>query len=378
MNRLESQQATVPATPTDNSVLRVLDREGRANPATDPKLDRGLLLRIYRALVRTRVVDERLTALQRQGRIGFHVGCLGEEASIIGSTAALRDQDWIFSCYREWGAALYRGMALQTYVDNMYGNANDVMHGRQMPDHISARAQRFGSVTAPIGTQISQAVGFAMAARIRKEELVTGTYFGDGATSSNDFHAGMTFAGAFKVPTLFFLRNNGWAISIPTEQQCGADTFADKGRGYGVTAMRCDGNDALAVYACTKRAIAHATSGKGPVLVELLTYRIGPHSTSDDPSVYRPETEVEEERRRDPLLVLRRHLTHLAAWTDQDEETYREEIAVEVRACIKAAERAPKPALSTMFQEVYAAQPEHLREQQAECENGPRHQGQHE
>jgi len=381
MSRIEPQPPSLSVAPDENSVLRVLDREGRANPSTDPKLDRALVLRIYRALVRTRVVDERLTALQRQGRIGFHVGCLGEEGAIIGSTAALRDQDWIFSCYREWGAALYRGLPLQTYIDNMYGNATDVALGRQMPDHITARAQRFGSVTAPIGTQITQAVGFAMAARIKKEELVTATYFGDGATSSNDFHAGLTFAGAYKAPTLFLLRNNGWAISVPTENQCGADTFAEKGRGYGVTAMRCDGNDALAVYACTKKAIAHASSGKGPVLIELLTYRLGPHSTSDDPSVYRAESEVEEERRRDPLLVLRRHLTHPssngAAWTDADEQALREEVTAEVQACVKKAEATPKPALSTMFEEVFAEQPQHLREQQAECENGPRYKGHH-
>ena len=183
--------------------FRVLDLEGHADPARDPGLAPELLQRIYVGMLRTRLVDDRLTRLQRQGRIGFHVGSLGEEAAIVAPAAAMREQDWLFPCYREWGAALYRGYPLQRYMDNMYGNADDVCLGRQMPDHITARDQHFGSVTAPIGTQITQAVGFAWAARIKREDLVTAAYFGDGATSSNDFHAGMGFAGVYKSPTLF-------------------------------------------------------------------------------------------------------------------------------------------------------------------------------
>jgi 2-oxoisovalerate dehydrogenase E1 component alpha subunit len=197
----------------------VLDADGRADPELDPKLDLAQARSMYEAMVRTRLIDSRLLKLQRQGRVGFHVGSEGEEAAIIASTAALREQDWIFPCYREIGAALYRGLSLQTYIDNMYGNANDLAKGRQMPDHITARSVHFGSITAPIGTQITQAVGFAWAAKIKRESVVTVSYFGDGATSSNDFHAGLNFAGVFQLPTIFLLRNNGWAISVPSEQQ---------------------------------------------------------------------------------------------------------------------------------------------------------------
>ena len=222
----------------DKEVVAVLDLEGRADPSRDPRLELALARKIYEGMLRARLIDVRLTKLQRQGRIGFHVGAEGEEAAIIASAAAMRAQDWLFPCYRESGAALYRGYPLQTYVDNMYGNANDVVKGRQMPDHITSRDAHFGSVTAPIGTQITQAVGFAWAAKLKKEDVVTGVYFGDGATSSNDFHAGMNFAGVFRAPTIFLLRNNGWAISVPAEHQTASRTYADKGVGYGVPAVR--------------------------------------------------------------------------------------------------------------------------------------------
>jgi 2-oxoisovalerate dehydrogenase E1 component alpha subunit len=161
------------------------------------------------------VLDEALVRLQRQGRIGFHIGSRGEEATILGSAAALDDADWIFPCYREFGALLLRGMPLQSYLDNMYGNSNDPVKGRQMPDHYSGRPYNFGSVSSPIGTQMTQAVGFGWAAKMQGENLATLVYFGEGATSSSEFHNAMNFAGVYKTPTVFLCRNNGWAISVP-------------------------------------------------------------------------------------------------------------------------------------------------------------------
>ncbi|HEX4355293.1 MAG TPA: thiamine pyrophosphate-dependent enzyme, partial [Polyangiales bacterium] len=304
MEVLTKPESTPPGIPT-RKLYSVLDFEGRADPDTDPKLDLALARRIYEAMVRTRLVDSRMLKLQRQGRIGFHVGSEGEEAAIVAAAAALRDGDWLFPCYREIGAAFYRGLPLQTYVDNMYGNSSDIAMGRQMPDHVTARDFHFGSITAPIGTQITQAVGFAWAAKIKKQNLVTATYFGDGATSSNDFHAGLNFAGVFQVPTLFLLRNNGWAISVPSEQQTHSRTYADKGVAYGVPAVRCDGNDALAVYAVVHAAAERAARGEGPTLIELVTYRAGAHSSNDDPSAYREGGEPSELQRRDPLRRLR-------------------------------------------------------------------------
>ncbi len=372
VDRVRTPQASY-----DSEVLTVIGPDGKANRETDPELDTDLVRRLYRAMVRTRMIDEQLVKLQRQGRIGFHIGSLGEEACILGSAAALRDDDWIFPCYRELGALLWKGMPLQRYVDNMYGNANDPVRGRQMPDHYSGKAFRFGSVSSPIGTQITQAVGFAWAAKMRKDPIAVGVYFGEGATSSADFHTGMNFAGVFKTPTVFLCRNNRWAISVPSDRQTASRTFAGKGVAYGVPGLRCDGNDALATYAAVRRAVERAAAGDGPTLVEMLTYRLGGHSTSDDPRAYRGETEVDEWRKTDPLVRLRRHLEGLGAWSDADQEGVEKELAEELKACIAAAEATPPPALETLFDDVFADKPWHLREQEAELLAGPRANAHH-
>ena len=352
------------AAPYDGQVFTVIGPDGKASPETDPKLDRETIRDLYRAMVRTRIVDEQLVKLQRQGRIGFHIGSLGEEACILGSAAAFRDNDWLFPCYREFGALLYRGMPLQSYVDNMCGNANDPVRGRQMPDHYSGKPWRFGSVSSPIGTQITQAVGFAWAAKIRRDPLVAGVYFGEGATSSADFHTGMNFAGVFRTPTVFLCRNNRWAISVPAERQTASKTFAEKGVAYGVRGVRCDGNDAIATYHTVREAVTRAAEGGGPTLVEMLTYRMSGHSTSDDPRAYRVESEVDEWRKVDPLVRLRSHLDAIGAFHDAEEEQHAQTCRDELRACIERAEATPPPALSTMFDDVYADKPWHLREQE--------------
>jgi pyruvate dehydrogenase E1 component alpha subunit len=363
---------SVPRAEPSRRLLSVLDLDGRADPETDPKLDLALVRRIYECMVRTRMIDARLLKLQRQGRIGFHVGCEGEEAAIIASAAALRDQDWLFPCYREIGAALYRGFPLQTYIDNMYGNVNDLAKGRQMPDHVTARDVHYASVTAPIGTQITQAVGFAWAAKIKHEDVVSASYFGDGATSCNDFHAGLNFAGVFQVPTLFLLRNNGWAISVPSDQQTRSRTYADKGLAYGVPGVRCDGNDALAVYSLVRAALDRAVRGDGPTLIELVTHRLGAHSSNDDPTVYRDQAEFEEERRHDPLVRLRLYLERNRQLSDADQVELEERTQAELSACIENAEAAAAPSISSMFEDVFEHTPRHLLEQQSECLNGPR------
>ncbi|HMJ54799.1 MAG TPA: thiamine pyrophosphate-dependent enzyme, partial [Polyangiaceae bacterium] len=236
-------------------VIRAMKEDGTVDPAHDPGLSDSELVSIYTAMVRVRLLDDRLVSLQRQGRIGFHIGSIGEEAAILGSAFAMRKSDWIFPCYREFGAALWRGMALQRYIDNMFGNANDTVKGRQMPDHYTAREVHFGSISSPVGTQIAQAVGFSWAAKLKGDDVATIVYFGDGATSANDFHTGLNFAGVFKTPTVFFCRNNGWAISVPTERQTASASFAEKGLAYGIPAIRCDGNDLLAVVSATREAV---------------------------------------------------------------------------------------------------------------------------
>jgi 2-oxoisovalerate dehydrogenase E1 component alpha subunit len=353
-------------------VIRVLREDGTLDPAHDPRLPLDEVVSLYRAMVRTRLLDERLTAIQRQGRIGFHIGSLGEEAAILGSAHALRPSDWIFPCYREFGAALLRGLPLQKYLDNMFGNRNDPAKGRQMPDHYFSRPGKFLSISSPIGTQITHAVGFAWAARLRRDDLVTLTYFGDGATSSAEFHSGLNFAGVFKTPTVFFCRNNGWAISVPTERQTASTGFSGKGVAYGIPGVRVDGNDLFAVIQVTREAVARAARGEGPTLIEALTYRLSGHSTSDDPKAYRPEAWLEPWRRLDPLLRLRRYLQAQAGWTEARDQEIEAELDAEVRAAVTAAEATAPPALESMFEDVYADPPWHLVEQRRALLAGPR------
>jgi pyruvate dehydrogenase E1 component alpha subunit len=377
MDVVAKKDGSTPAGSAARKLFTVLDLDGHADPETDPKLDAALVRRIYETMVRTRLIDARMLKLQRQGRIGFHVGSDGEEAAIVASAAALRDQDWLFPCYREIGAALYRGFPLQTFIDNMFGNANDLAKGRQMPNHVTARSVHFASITAPIGTQITQAVGFAWAAKTRRQDAISVSYFGDGATSSNDFHAGMNFAGVFQVPTLFLLRNNGWAISVPSEQQTHSRSYADKGIAYGIPGVRCDGNDALAVFATVRSALERALRGEGPTLVELVTYRSGPHSSNDDPTAYRETAEVEEQQRRDPLRRLRAYLERQRAWSEAEQLALEERINSELGSCIERAEAAPQPSIASMFEDVFEFTPSHLLEQQAECAKGPRAKKRH-
>lgn len=358
---------------TDPDLYRVLDDDGRAlRSDDDAALSVDERRAILKTMLRTRLVDERVEKLQRQGRIAFHVSAMGEEAAVVGSAAALAPEDFIVPCYREVGALLHRGHPLQSYFDSLYGNAGDVAHGRQMPEHVTARPVRYASVSAPIGTQIPHAVGMAYAARLRGEPHVVAVYFGDGATSSSDFHAGMTIAAVWKAPAIFLCRNNRWAISLPVEEQTAAVHLSDKAVGYGMPGVRCDGNDPLAVHRVVRDARARALAGEGPTFVELCTYREGGHSTSDDPSVYRSEEEVREFGERDPIVRFRRHLVDLGAWDDALEAAFRVAVEEELRAVIAAAEAKAAPALATLVDDVYAVRPWHLDEELDALVRGPR------
>jgi pyruvate dehydrogenase E1 component alpha subunit len=358
-----------------DDVVKVLRDDGTLDPRHDPKLSPAEVEALYRAMLRTRALDDRLVALQRQGRIGFHIGSLGEEAAILGSAFAMRPQDWMFPCYREFGGALFRGLPLQRYIDNMFGNANDPAKGRQMPDHYCYRKAKVTSISSPIGTQITQAVGFAWAAKIKRDELVTLVYFGEGATSSNEFHNGMNFAGVYKTPTVMFCRNNGWAISVPTERQTASKTFAEKAIAYGMPGVRVDGNDLFAVVKVTRDAIDRAARGEGPTLIEAMTYRLSGHSTSDDPKAYRPDNTLDPWRSQDPLARLRKHLEVTQGWSDAKDAEVQAELDAELKAAIKVAEATPAPSLESMFDDVFADLPWHLREQRAELVAGPRAKG---
>lgn len=360
------------SSPGKYPVIRCLRDDGTLDPGLDPGLSLAEVEFVYRHLQLTRCLDKKLTALQRQGRIGFHVGSLGEEAAIVGAAYALRESDWVFPCYRELGAALVRGLNLQTFMDNMFGNKNDIVQGRQMPDHYTCREKKFVSISSPVGTQITHAVGFAWGAKIRGENLATLVYFGDGATSTPDFHSGMNMAGVFKIPTVFFCRNNGWAISVPTDRQTASETFAQKGDAYGVPGVRVDGNDLFAVIAVVRQALARIERGEGPTLIEALTYRMGGHSTSDDPDRYRGDEQLRPWQARDPLERVRTYLEGAGAWDEAREAALMEDIDVRFKRAVTVSEATPPPPLESMFEDVYETRPWHLVEQCEELVRGPR------
>lgn len=331
------------------------------------KLPEGLtpseLKSMYEYMVLTREYDNRGFKLQRQGRIGFYAGSFGEEACQIGTAFAVEDRDWIFSSYRQPGVALYRGVSLQSMMNNLYGNAEDMVMGRQMPVHYTGRKQHFLSISSVIGTQVIQAVGCAMAAKIKKDDAVVLTYFGDGGTSSNDFHSGMNFAATFKAPCIFILVNNQYAISVPVCKQTAVDVLADKAKAYGMPGVQVDGNDVLAVYRATKDAAARARRGEGPTLLELKTYRAGPHSSSDDPTRYRTPEEAEAWLKRDPILLFQQKLQDWGLWTEEYEQEVRESVQNQISEAVKAAESLPQPAWETLFTDVYSYVPPALAQQ---------------
>ncbi|HET7753546.1 MAG TPA: thiamine pyrophosphate-dependent enzyme [Anaeromyxobacteraceae bacterium] len=333
---------------------RVMRDDGSADPA-DVKLSDPELVALYELMVLNRMLDERMIAMQRQGRIGFYIGSIGEEATILGSARAMEPQDWLFPSYREHGAVLMRGMPLETFVCNLLGNAGDAVLGHQMPCHEAWRPANFASVSSPIATQIPHAVGAAWAARIKGDDMVSLAWFGEGATSAADFHAGLNFAGVHKVPVVFLCRNNGWAISVPRDVQTGSETIAQKAIAYGIAGERVDGNDLLAVLDATRRARARAAAGEGPTLVECVTYRLEGHSTSDDPRAYRPAEVVEPWRRKDPIARMRAFLEKRGLLRDADDTRIRDAAKHRILDAIHAAEREPpKPEIGTMFEGVYA------------------------
>jgi 2-oxoisovalerate dehydrogenase E1 component alpha subunit len=310
-----------------------------------------------------------MVTLQRQGRIGFYIGSIGEEATVFGTAAGVEETDWIFPCYREHGAALLRGMPLVTFLCDLFGNAGDLMKGRQMPCHEAWRPGRYASISSPIATEITHAVGAAWAARLRGEEMVALTYFGEGATSAHDFHTGLNFAAVRKIPVVFVCRNNGWAISVPRERQTASETIAQKAIAYGMRGERVDGNDLLAVHAATRRARARAAAGEGPTLIECVTYRLEGHSTSDDPRAYRPAELVEPWRKKDPILRLRRHLVARGLHDDEAEQQLQTGVREQIQRALKEAESFPaKPPLESLFEHVYAEPLWQQREQLRELE----------
>jgi 2-oxoisovalerate dehydrogenase E1 component alpha subunit len=343
--------------------FRILSDDGAPDERWEPDLSRLQVLGLYRHMVLERHLDNRMLSLQRQGRIGFYGPAVGQEATIVGGAFAMMPQDWIFPQYRETGAALLRGLPLRTLICQFLGNADDLSKGRQMPCHYTWKDGRFVSISSVVGPRITQAVGAAWAAKIRGDDTAALVYFGDGASSTGEFHQGMNFAGVFVAPVVFLCNNNQYAISVPFSKQTAAKTVAGRAKAYGFEGTRVDGMDALAVYRAVHDACLKAHEGGGPTLVEALTYRLGPHSSSDDPARYRPEGELESWQRRDPVDLFRKYLIHKALWSEDEDAHLAEAVEAEISVAIKEAEAVSLPRTETLFEDVYAHPPGALAEQ---------------
>jgi pyruvate dehydrogenase E1 component alpha subunit/2-oxoisovalerate dehydrogenase E1 component alpha subunit len=366
----EPQQKPAELAP-DVGLLRVLRDDGSADPATDPRMSDALVLRAYRELKRLRLLDARMILLQRQGRVGFYGACTGQEATPIAAALAIEPDDWVFQALRESVMMLVRGFPLRQYIAQVFGNSGDILKGRQMPSHMSGRSVNQVSWSSCLGPQLPQAVGAAWAAKLRGDKTVVLGFVGDGATSEPDFHAAMNFAGVYQTPSVLICQNNHWAISVPASRQSASETFAIKGRAYGIPSVRVDGNDLLAVYKVVKDAVDRARRGEGPTYIEALTYRIGAHSTSDDPTRYRSQAEVDAWLERDPLKRLRAHLVHRGLLDDAKDTALEEELNAEIAAAIADVEALPPPGRETIFDDVYAELPWHLAEQREELRKTP-------
>lgn len=327
------------------------------------ELNKDAANKILETMHYIRILDERMVAAQRQGRISFYLACTGEEAAIIGSAAALLPQDMIMSQYREQGALAYRGFSTQEFMDQLFSNQRELNKGRQMPIHYGSKALNFMTISSPLGTQIPQASGYAYGQKMANESAITICYFGEGAASEGDFHGGLNMAAVLNCPVIFFCRNNGYAISTPSEEQFAGDGIASRGIGYGVKTIRVDGNDALAVYVATLKAREIALQKQCPVLIEAMTYRLAAHSTSDDPSSYRSNEEESIWKHRDPIVRFSNWMKQ-NGWLDETAITnFTEETRKQVLAALKEAENIAICGVDEIIEDVYDTPPWHLKQQ---------------
>jgi 2-oxoisovalerate dehydrogenase E1 component alpha subunit len=327
----------------------ILGEDGSCPDAWLDLVDDEHLLRALEQMVLNRVLDRRFLMLQRQGRLGFYMTSTGEEATTIGAAACLRDGDPIFLTYRELGSLLWRGVPLEPILNQLIGNNQDLTLGRQMPIHFCFREYAIPSVSSPVGTQLPHACGYAWGARHRRTGQVALAFLGEGTASQGDFHTALNFSGVFAVPAVFVIRNNGYAISTPESVQTAAESLARRADGYGIPGFQIDGNDYLAVVNAISRAVTRARDGGGPTLIEALTYRMGAHSTADDPSAYRSDEEAQRWQALDPLARLARHARWRGLWSETQEKDHWARCEQRVSELISACEEWPPPALETLF-----------------------------
>jgi len=358
------------ADPGDFPLHKVLREDGTAllqGASTEFLPSDDQLLAIYRAMLTTRVLDERMLKLQRQGRVAFVGLATGQEAAIHASGEVFAPGDWVFSALREGGIAVQRGMPMREYVAHMFGNAEDTAKGRQMPNHFQCVDVNFPSWSSVLGTQLPHAVGAAMAMKARGESNVCAAYSGDGATSSNGFHCALNMAAVYKAPVVFVVIDNGWAISVPSSKQTAASSYGAKAKAYGMPGIDVDGNDVLACFQAVAQATERARAGEGPSLVCLRSYRMGGHSSSDDPTRYRDDAEVEHWQKRDPIARAEAYLRGVGLFESAGCANWQEELVAESNAAVQHAEQVGPPPLESLVEDVYAVPPVHLRKQVVEA-----------
>ena len=344
--------------------LSILTEDGDIHPsATAPSISKHTAIKLYETMRFIRLLDERMQGAQRQGRVSFYMQCLGEEAAVTASAAALDQEDMIMAQYREQAALHYRGFTLDQFMNQMFSNELDLGKGRQMPIHYGSNELNYMTISSPLGTQIPQATGYAYGQKVKHIDAKTGElastidnvticYFGEGAASEGDFHAGLNMAAVHKAPVIFFARNNGYAISTPADEQFKGDGIASRGVGYGIKTIRVDGTDALAVFAATQKAREIASTQGEPVLIESIAYRLGAHSTSDDPSGYRSKDE-EANYKTCPIEKFKKWLVKQQWLNEEDDLKAKESIREDILAALKRAEVVQKPALEELVSDVY-------------------------
>ncbi len=341
---------------TEFPLQQVLDENGKLvgdrSQVTDDELKD-----FYRWLVLLRTLDQRAWNLQRQGRIGTYAPFSGQEAAQIGAAAALNKGDWLCPSYRDWGALIYAGVPLYYPFLNAMGNP---VSGK-IPDDVNALP-----VQVVIAAQILHSVGLAWSSKLQNQNRVAIPFFGDGATSQGDFHEALNLAAVVKAPVVFVCQNNQWAISVPISRQMNTKTIAQRALAYDIEGVRVDGNDIIAMYQTLKQMVAHARSGAGPVLVEAVTYRLGAHTTADDPTRYRESEEAERLARREPISRLKTYLQEAGLLSEEDIQRVDEEAKADVEDAVKKAEQYPKMAPESFFDNVYETMTDPLKKQRGQ------------
>lgn len=337
--------------------IRLLNEDGTlAGPVDD--IPQDLMIAMYRQMVYARAFDRKAIALQRQGRIGTYAPYEGQEAAQVASALALAPEDWVFPSYRDHGATMAIGQSAANVLLYWSGRVEGIR---------SPEGRHILPPSVPIATHVLHAVGAAWASRSRREEAVSIAYFGDGATSEGDFHEALNFAGVFHLPVIFFCQNNGYAISVPFSRQSASRTIAQRAIAYDILGVRVDGNDAFAVYRAVKEARSRALHGLGPTLIEAVTFRMGAHTTADDPTRYRDQKAVVEAwQKRDPILRLRLYLESQRLWSDEKEAALQDEVKALVEQAVDEALGVSPPDMEMMFDHVYADEPWHLKAEREE------------